>query len=176
MSVPFLILTDTLDHHIVRYNVIEEIVKNPGSHSTNSPEETLISALSSSFTNAKQENVEALINLIRTTTPSELSSVKIMKRDMLVPKNETMVVTCSPNTGLTESRLPVLFESDVESPWPSGLEVPETLVTLRGGASSQVGIQVRNTTDHDIILKNRTVLGKLELVKSVMPLEVRKRG
>ena len=68
-----------------------------------------------------------------------------------------------------------MFEPDVESPWPSGLEVPETLVTLRGGASSRVGIQVRNITDHDIILKNRTVLGKLELIKSVTPLEVRKR-
>ena len=68
-----------------------------------------------------------------------------------------------------------MFEPDVESPWPSGLEVPETLVTLRGGASSRVGIQVRNITDHDIILKNRTVLGKLELIKSVTPLEVWKR-
>lgn len=54
-------------------------------------------------------------------------------------------------------------------------EVPETLVTIRGGASSRVKIQVRNTTDHDITLRNRTVLGKLQLVKSVTPLEVRKR-
>ena len=175
MSVPFLISTDPLDHPIVGYNVIEEIVKNPDSHFRNSHEETLVSALNSSLPNAKQENVEALINLIRTTTPSELCSVKVTKRDVLVPKNETMVVTCSVNTGPIESRFPVLFEPDVESPWPSGLEVPETLVTLRGGASSRVGIQVRNITDHDIILKNRTVLGKLELIKSVTPLEVRKR-
>jgi len=92
-----------------------------------------------------------------------------------IPKNETMVVSCSVNTGPTESRLPVLFEPDIESPWPPGLEVPETSVTLRGGASSHIRIQVKNTTDHDITLKNRTMLGKLELVKSVTPLEVKKK-
>ena len=35
---------------------------------------------------------------------------------------------------------------------------------------------MENTTEHDIILKNRTVLGKLQLVKSVTPLEVRKKA
>ena len=32
---------------------------------------------------------------------------------MVVPKNETMIVSCSVSTGPTESRLPVLFEPDV---------------------------------------------------------------
>ena len=154
MAVPFLISTDSLDHPIVGYNVIEELVKGSGSPTLDSQEETLVSALCSSFPNAKQENVEALITLIRTTTPSELCSVKVTKRDVVVPKNETVVVTCSANVGPTESRFPVLFEPDVESPWPPGLEVPETLVTLRGGTSSRVAIRVTNSTEHDIILRN----------------------
>ena len=86
-----------------------------------------------------------------------------------------MVVTCSANVGPTESRFPVLFEPDIESSWPPGLEVPETLVTLRGGTSSRVAIRVTNSTGHDIILRNRTVLGKLQQVKSVTPLEVKMR-
>ena len=72
-----------------------------------------------------------------------------------MPKNEAVVVSCSVNTGPTESRLLVLFEPDAESPWPSGFEVPKTLVTLRGGASPRVRIQVQNTTDHEITLKIR---------------------
>ena len=155
MAVPFLISTDPLDYPIIGYNVIEEIVKNPGSDTFDSHEETLVSTLGSSLPNAKQENVKALINLIRTTTPSELCSVKVTKRDVVVPKNETVVVTCSANTDPIESRLPVLFEPDVESPWPSGLEVPETLVTPKGGASTRVGVRVRNTTEHDITLKKQ---------------------
>ena len=175
MAVPFLIFLINLDHPIVGYNVIEELVKESGSHTLDSQEETLVSALCSSFPNAKQENVEALITLIRTTTPSELCSLKVTKRDVVVPKNETVVETCSAKVGLTESRLPVLFEPDIESPWPSGLEVPETLVTLRGGTSSRVAIRVTNNTEHDITLRDRTVLGKLQQVKSVTPLEVKLR-
>ena len=79
-----------------------------------------------------------MIGLIRTNISSELCRVKVTKKDVVVPKNETMVVSCSSNTGPTESRLPVLFEPDVESPWPSGLEAPETVATLRGGTSSPI--------------------------------------
>ena len=116
MSVPFLVSKDALDHPIVGYNVIEEIVKNPVSDSPNNHEETLVNALSTSLPSAKQENVKALIGLIRTNTSSELCRVKVTKKDVVVPKNETMVVSCSVSTGPTESRLPVLFEPDVESP------------------------------------------------------------
>ena len=120
MSVPFLISTEAMDtmDTIIGYNVIEEIVRNPVSEPPNNYEETLVNALSSSLPNAKQENVKALIGLIRTNTPSELCSLKVTKKDVVVPKNETVAVTCSVNTGPTESRLPVLFEPDVESPWP----------------------------------------------------------
>ena len=120
MSVPFLISTEAMDHPIIGYNVIEEIVRNTVSEAPNNYEETLVNALSSSLPNVKQENVKALIGLIRTNTPSELCSVKVTKKGVVVPKNETVAVTCSVNTGPTESRLPVLFEPDVESPWPSG--------------------------------------------------------
>jgi len=96
--------------------------------------------LSTILSNAKQENVKALICLIKTNISSELCSIKVTKKDAVVLKNETVVVSCSVNTGPTEPRLPILFEPDIESPWPSGLEVPETLVTLRSGASSRIRI------------------------------------
>ncbi|PFX15462.1 Retrovirus-related Pol polyprotein from transposon opus [Stylophora pistillata] len=166
-----------MGHPIVGYNVIEEIVKNPVSDSPNTNhEETLVNALSTNLRNAKQENVKAFIGLIRTNISSDLCRVKVTKKDVAVPKNETVVVSCSVNTGAAQSRLPVLFEPDAESPWPPGLEVPEIVVTLRGGTPSRIRIQVKNTTDHDITLRKRTIQGKLELLKSVTPLEVRKKG
>ena len=36
-------------------------------------------------------------------------------------------------------------------------------------------IQARNSTDHDILLPKRTILGRLQLVKSVTPVEVREK-
>ena len=46
---------------------------------------------------------------------------------------------------------------------------------VKGGKSSRVDIEVRNTTRHDIKLRGRTVLGRLQLVQSVVPADVRLR-
>ena len=43
---------------------------------------------------------------------------------------------------------------------------------LKHGPSSQIGIEVSNTTGHDMKLRNRTVLGSLQMVRSVTPVEV----
>ncbi|CAB3977641.1 Hypothetical predicted protein, partial [Paramuricea clavata] len=50
-----------------------------------------------------------------------------------------------------------------------------TLTNINSGFSSWVVIQVRNSTDHDILLPKRTILGRLQLVKSVTPVEVREK-
>ena len=41
-----------------------------------------------------------------------------------------------------------------------------------GCASCKIGVQFSNPTNHDIVPKNLTFLGKHQLVKSVTPLEV----
>ena len=53
MAVRFLISTDSLDHPIVGYNVIEELVKDSGSHTLDRQEETLVSALLLEFSECK---------------------------------------------------------------------------------------------------------------------------
>ncbi|KAK3700933.1 hypothetical protein QZH41_000337 [Actinostola sp. cb2023] len=54
----------------------------------------------------------------------------------------------------------------------NGLEVPEALLTLTKGKTNIVEIEVLNTTHHDIKIRERTVMGTLQLVQSVTPLEV----
>ena len=44
---------------------------------------------------------------------------------------------------------------------------------FKGGKASKIGIEIRNTTRHDIKLRSRTVLDHLQLVQSVTPVEVR---
>ena len=46
-------------------------------------------------------------------------------------------------------------------------------MTVAGGSTCQVYIRVDNPTKHDITLKGRTILGHLQQVKSVTPLEVK---
>ncbi|CAB3987572.1 Hypothetical predicted protein [Paramuricea clavata] len=41
------------------------------------------------------------------------------------------------------------------------------------GKSSRVEVEVKNTTKHDIVLRNRTVPGRLQLIQSVTQVEVK---
>jgi hypothetical protein len=68
---------------------------------------------------------------------------------------------------------PVLFEPNEEANWPSGLTIQETLTTIKMGKSSIIDIPVSNTTGRDIVLPKRLELGRLQLVRSVTPLEVK---
>ena len=74
--------------------------------------------------------------------------------------------TSSPKT-------PVIFEPDELAAWPSGLEVHESLRTVKEGDATILSINVTNNTNHDIALPGRVVLGRLQFVRSVTPVEVR---
>ena len=51
--------------------------------------------------------------------------------------------------------------------------VHEALTTVNDGNTSIIDVQVTNNTDHNIILPGRTVLGRLQLVRSITLVEVR---
>ena len=115
----------------------------------------------------------ALIEFINSVTQDELCPVKTRKSDVILPREQSVKISCRVNTGPLGKSTPVLFEADEHGQWPSGVEVPDTLLMVKGGKSSRVNIEVRNTTRHDIKLRGRTVLGRLQLVQSVVPADVR---
>lgn len=57
--------------------------------------------------------------------------------------------------------------------WPDGLEVTETLLNIEPGKTSRVKVVVYKGTNHDIELRNHTMLGCLQAVKSVTAAKVR---
>ena len=69
--------------------------------------------------------------------------------------------------------MPVLFEQSELEQWPAGLEVPEMLLSLKLGNNSIVHIKVFSSTDHDVMLRDRTEIGRLQLIRSVYPIEVK---
>ena len=69
--------------------------------------------------------------------------------------------------------MPALFEPDEQSQWPSGLVVQETLTYIKRTKSTILEIPVFNNTNHDIRLPKRTVLGRIQLVRSVTAVDVR---
>ena len=66
----------------------------------------------------------------------------------------------------------MVFEPNVLETVPPGLEINQSLYTLKRGSSSKLGIEVHNSSNHDIRIPRRTLLGHVELVRSVTPVEV----
>ena len=89
-----------------------------------------------------------------------------------IPPKQSQRVTSRANTGPVARPTPVLFEPYETSPWPHGMQVSETLLTVKKGKLSQVDIDITNITSHEIVLRGRTLLGRLQLVQLVTLVEV----
>ena len=63
----------------------------------------------------------------------------------------------------------MMFESAMESHCPDGLVVFPCLVAVPCGASKVVKIEIQNSTQHDIYLSQRTVLGRVEKIADIRP-------
>ena len=132
----------------------------------------ILSSFKAAFVDGGESELKALINLIQAPDDDYLCSVRTPKRDTVIPHGQAVRVSCTANTGPVFTNVPVLFEPDELSQWPTGLEIYETLKTVKKGSVSRVDIEVHNTSDHDITLPCRTLLGRLHLIKSVTPMEV----
>ena len=171
ITVPFLVTETDIDPPIVGFSVIEFLIR--GGLNQQSGIETLLNEMIATFTDPSPDNVEAFVDFISVSTPTELCTLKTEKKMVVIPKGAVIEVTCCANTGPLEHKTPILFEPLSEFELPYGLELSETLLCADKSSSSRLNVKVCNTTNHDIHLKGRTVLGHLQLVKSVTPLEVK---
>ena len=103
----------------------EEIV-----NSNKAPDEqNLLLLLSAGFPGASSSNLNAFVNFIQSKSVDEICVVKNGKRNINVRSGHTLKVPCRINTGLIDKKTSVMFEPDVESGLPLGLEVHESLLT-----------------------------------------------
>ena len=169
IRVPFLVTKENIEQPIIGFNVIELMVRN----TEGTEDDVLLGRMSRSFKMSKSGDMQALISLIRTTNSDELCPVKSTKTPHIVPAGETVHLPCRANTGPIHRKTPVIFEPDELATWPSGLAVHESLTTVKEGDATILSVTVTNNTNHDITLPGRVVLGRLHLVRSVTPVEVR---
>ena len=163
-----------LPRTIVGYNVIAEVIRSNGKSNLNFDESSepdlqnidtnFLKSMQLSFSNSDLETVNALIQCI-SVDHEYLSEVKSPKHPITIPQNQGIRVNCTP----------VLFKPDEECSSPSGLELSETLLTVPKGSKCRIAIEIKNTSNHSITLKARTVLGRLSLVSSVIPMGVKLR-
>ena len=164
-----MITTEHLDYPVVGFNVIQELADKDCQNNG-----ILSNCLKSSLPlETKSEDITALIDLVKDVDSADVCFVKTVKRDITIPKGSVVKVPCRANTGMSDSNVQAVFETDEEETWPSGLRMSETLLRIKGESSNQIKLEVRNDSNHDIVLKNRTLTGRLELVHSVTPVDVK---
>ena len=124
LEVSMLATKENLDQPIVGFNVIEEVIKycDPLQPEALVEKEVPFNSFAASFENVKVNKIETLIVLIHNKEPDELCTVKTVKRDVVIPKNQSVEVNCLVNTGPLSKRIPVLFQPDEKEFWPKDFE------------------------------------------------------
>ena len=167
VEIPILVTTVSLDSPIIGYNVLETLVmNNAAAHSD------LLSGLLHMFGTLLEERVDALVNMIESEKEVVLSTVKSGKKDVRVKSKETVNISCHINTGYIESNMPVLFEKLSDGCFPFELELCDSLITLKRGNAARISVMCITNSSHDVIVPNRTMLGKLTQVRSATPFQV----
>ena len=81
-------------------------------------------------------------------------------------------VHCKVDVGYIDEVRPMMFNSSSEQT-PEGLQCADTAEYLRKGIKNYFKIVLVNNSNHDIFLRRNTVLGHLDYVSLVIPLEVK---
>ena len=160
---PALITQNRIQQPIIGYNVIETLVHHSG--------EDASSILGGAMKNLEPTRAVKLVHLIQANDPEEVCSVISGRQNIMIPKHSNFGIRCLARAGLTNGKIEGLFVPDVEQQWPEGLQVEESVVNLQTGTATPVVIRVTNSTDRDIMLKRRSLLGHIQLVNSVCPME-----
>lgn len=103
-----------------------------------------------------------------------LCLVKTTKKSHLVTSGQAVRIQCRANTRAIHRRTSVLFEPDEVGQWSfSGLTVLESLTTVKEGDATILPAMVTNNTKRNVNLPGRVVLERLQLVRSVTPVELK---
>ena len=171
IQAPFLVTDQQLDNPIIGTNVIQQMVLL-----TDKFEKNVADAIfEHSFQSLEAKKLKLLVNLIRKVQQKSKSTVVTCnKKKIIIPKNCQRKIKCkSELVGSLERATPVYFEPSVNPAWADGLEVPETVTSIKKTKSTMY-IYVNNPTNRDIQIQPKTTLGEVQLVKSIIPLPVQK--
>ena len=176
IQVPFLVTKETLDLPIIGFNVICELTRDNFGF-TNGGNAHAINQLKQSFPIlSSDQDCLSLIKVIQSSSDNDyICAVKTSKQDCIVPRRSIASIKARANTGYIAKPTPALLEPEVIGRLPDGLQVNEMLITLKRGTKQMLSINIENVTDHDIRLRSSTLVGHLQLVQSVTPIEVKEK-
>ncbi|CAH1276865.1 GIN1 [Branchiostoma lanceolatum] len=167
LIVPFLITPDSKQEHpIIGYNVIEEI-----QNECRKADHSGVALLSKAIP-VKPREAEALVTMIEDFSNAIPLNVRVGRKRVRIPRGTTVQVRCRLPTGSVEEKQTVLFEPQEGGSWPTGLELESVLTSV--SSTGIIKVPVSNGNQYDVHLPARTVLGQMELIRSMVPVELRK--
>lgn len=167
IHVPMLVSQSCVETPLLRFNVIEELIWE----NSEQPENIVkLVALLSGAMKLKKEVVNNIVSAVTTETPEERSEdcvVKMGKRGLVINIGEICEVKCRVRSWLEGGAM--LFEPALTDLCPDGLELVPSVIDVPNGVTKIVRIPVQNSTQHDIYLPQRTVLGTINQIFDIKP-------
>ena len=158
----------TLDLPIIGYNVLQELLSIGG---LQNPGYNVLGKLSASFPMMHEMMLSVLLDTVLMEKEAYLSTVKASKRDTVIKAGDIAKLPCCVNTCSVERDTPVVFENDVMCSLPQGIVINKSLLNLKRGTCSKIDLFCKNISTQTIVLKGRTIIGSIHLVRAVKPVE-----
>ena len=164
LDVPFLITTDQISNPILGFNAIKHVAQT-------TDDKLLIKLFQTSFDQTNLNRTQAFVNLLQTPDSVE-ATVKVKGKNTVVPAGCIVEVSCKANIGNLSQTQPMRPIQQEETELAEGLDCTDSIIMMKKGVNNYSKVPVVNSSDHDIILKKKMIMGRLEAIKSLVPLEV----
>ena len=164
VEVPFLVTTEELERPILGFNAIKILA--------NGKQDDVCKLFSSVIKSASISKVEAFVNLLQQEDEDVLFPARIKGKDVLLPAGKITQVPCKVKVGLISQKRAMLFVKSVYD-LPEGIEPADSVLMLKPGVNNYFKIPVVNNTSREVLLRKNLVIGDVEYVNSITPLEVK---
>ena len=168
LLVPFLVTRKKIQNPILGFNVVEAIAKTGSQDISN----YIVSNLQSTFKNLSVNKLTALINFLNKEEQEAIGEITTYKAGALIRANSSISIPCRVEGFQVQQRTPVIFEPTINMAFDEGLEMRESILTLKKSPTPRVFITVTNNSDVDIKIPGRTHLGNIQSIRSITPANV----
>ena len=97
-----------------------------------------------------------------------------MPSTTIVPAGKLINIQCKVNLDNINNKMPMHFETE-EIELPEGLGTADTIVFVKSGMNHCLKVPVINNSKHDIFLPKNTIIGRLQQISHITPLQVKER-
>ena len=149
-----------MERPILGFNVIREMLQYY------LQKDVLVNILTKSF--GKSSKVQAIFKSMQQENQAE---PVYTKKWMKLPANTSITVSFKANLGMIDQRMSMAFTPNTDC-LSEGISIPVSAAVVKSGAAYKINVLVVNETSHNMQLDKNIYLGKVEIIKSITPLQV----